>query len=406
MRVLVVHNRYRSGQPSGENAVADEEAGFLAAAGCEVSRLTVESDEIATWSRARKATLPARVVWSPGAGRLVRQAVERHAPDVVHFHNTFPLLSPAALLAARRAGAAVVATVHNFRLLCPAGTLLRDGRPCEACVGRVPVASVQHGCYRDSRIATVPLAAATAIHGVAGTWHRVADRLIFPSAFARAKHIEAGWPAHRLVVKHNGAAEVETLRNGPGHGFVCLARLEPEKGVAELLQAWSAAFPTAADHLTIIGSGSEADRLRAAATQRTDVSFTGALVHDEALAHLARARAVVVPSRWYEIFPRVVAEAYARGVPVIATRIGSLAEIVREGHTGILADSSEHLATALSSMAASDDLAVELGRGARALYEEELSPRLTADRLLEIYRDAIAERGAAARAPVAALGAR
>jgi glycosyltransferase involved in cell wall biosynthesis len=133
VRVLLVHNRYRSAQPSGENAVVDAEAALLAEHGCIVERLEADSDDIEGWSGIRKATLPVRVVWSRDATREIRDAIARFEPDVVHVHNTFPLLSPAAVRAAKAAGAPVVLTFHNFRPLCAAGAFIREGRVCEDC---------------------------------------------------------------------------------------------------------------------------------------------------------------------------------------------------------------------------------------------------------------------------------
>ncbi|MBI4172881.1 MAG: glycosyltransferase, partial [Actinobacteria bacterium] len=175
MRVLVVHNRYRRAQPSGENVVVEEEAELLAASGCTVERLEVGSDEIATWSPARRALLPARVVWSREGRRLAREAIESFEPDVVHVHNTFPLLSPAVLRAAHASPAAVVQTLHNFRPLCADASFLRNGRVCESCLGRSPLPGVIHGCYRESVLKTLPVAAMIATHRGLGTWRRCVD---------------------------------------------------------------------------------------------------------------------------------------------------------------------------------------------------------------------------------------
>lgn len=396
MRVMLVHNRYRSSQPSGENAVVDEEAALLAAAGCEVERLEVMSDEIAASSLAARAALPARVVWSRSGARLVRDTAARFVPDVVHVHNTFPLLSPAALRAARRTGAAVVQTLHNFRPLCAAATFVRDGAACTACLGRSPLPALRHGCYRDSRAATVPMAAMIATHRLLGTWRRSVDRFICVSDFARSLYVQAGWPADRIAVKPNSVAPSAPRRSGPGEGFVCIARLTPEKGVDALLQAWPRAFPDGGPTLEIIGDGDGAELVREAAAGLHGVELTGQLPRDEVMRHLARARALVVPSRWFECFPRVVAEAYAVGVPVVATRIGSLAEIVVDGVTGLHAGSVDELAAALRQLAASDATATALGDGAYAAWQRDLSPERGTEQLLQIYGEARAAPAVAA----------
>jgi glycosyltransferase involved in cell wall biosynthesis len=398
MRVLVVHNRYRSAQPSGENAVVEEETALLREAGAVVELLTAESDDIAGWPVAKRATLPGRVVWSRDGARTVRRAVGGFRPDVVHFHNTFPLLSPAALRAAHSEGVRVVQTLHNFRPLCPAATFLRDGRVCEDCLGKVPVPAVIHGCYRSSRAATLPIAVKDAFHSAIGTWSSAVDTYITPSAFARSRYVKAGWPEERIEVKYNTAPD-------PGHpqpaydgGFLCLSRLYPEKGVDVLLDAWRRAFPEGGERLRIVGSGELEDDLHRRAEGLQGVEFTGQLPREEGLRLLSEARALIVPSRWYEVFPRIVAEAYALGIPVVASRIGSLAEIVHDGETGVLfeADDSDGLAQALRRLAGDPAEARRLGGEARAEYERSLTPRATVERLLAIYRPAGAGRPAAA----------
>ena len=214
MRVLVVHNRYRSAQPSGENAVVEEETALLREAGAVVELLSVESDDIAGWPAAKRLTLPARVVWSRDGARTVRRAIAGFRPDVVHAHNTFPLLSPAALRAAHGTGVRVVQTLHNFRPLCPAATFLREGRVCEDCLGRVPIPAVVHGCYRSSRVATLPIAVKNALHSAIGTWSTAVDTYITPSEFARSRYLKAGWPADRIVVKFNTAPDPGSASSG------------------------------------------------------------------------------------------------------------------------------------------------------------------------------------------------
>jgi glycosyltransferase involved in cell wall biosynthesis len=396
MRVLIAHNRYRSAQPSGENVVVDDEARLLAEHGCDVELLQTHSDEIAGWPAYKKALLPARTVWSREGRRLVADAIERFRPDVVHVHNTFPLLSPTALRAARASGAAVVATMHNFRPLCAAATFVRDGKVCTSCLDQGPLAGVTHGCYRDSRLATVPLAASISTHRIAGTWRDSVDRYVFPSAFARGLYARAGWSPERLVVKPNTVPDPGVTRTGAGRGFVALSRFAHEKGLDTLLDAWRIAGID--EPLTLIGSGDLEGELRARAEGLANVEFAGRLSQREALARLVGARALVVPSRWFEVFPRTIVEAYALGVPVVASRIGSLAEVVEDGVTGLHVepDSPAALATALRALTASVALTARLGANARLRFDTELAPGPATRRLLEIYSDALAPAARAA----------
>jgi glycosyltransferase involved in cell wall biosynthesis len=403
VRVLVVHNRYRSSMPSGENAVVDQEVDLLRDRGLDVHLLTVESDEIAGWPVRRKALLPGRVIWSRDGAHLVRTRIDDVRPDVVHFHNTFPLLSPAALRAASGTGARVVKTLHNFRPLCPEGMFFRDGRVCEDCLGRTPLPAVRHGCYRGTRRATLPLAVADAVHDRAGTWRTAVDAYITPSAFARSRYVAAGWPEDRLVVKYNTAPDTPLRREGAGRGFVCLARLGAEKGVDVLLDAWSRAFPDGGEGLAIVGSGDLEDELRARARGMAGVEFCGRLSHADAMERLRAARAVVMPSVWYEVFPRTVVEAYAHAVPMVASRLGSLIEVVPDGESGLLFEprDADALAGTLRRMAADDALCVRLGEGARRLYEARFAPAVTTDRLLAVYRGEPVAQPSQPRAEVA-----
>ena len=164
MRILLVHNRYRSAAPSGENRVVDQEGEALAALGHEVLRFGRSSDEIGQWSLAKKASLPARTVWSRETVRELKAALREHRPDVVHVHNTFPLLSAAVLYVCRDARIPVVATIHNYKLACANGTFFRDGAVCHDCAHALPVPAVLHGCYRESPVATAPVALAMGLH--------------------------------------------------------------------------------------------------------------------------------------------------------------------------------------------------------------------------------------------------
>jgi len=169
MRVLLVHNRYRSATPSGENRVVDSEGEELAKAGHEIRRFGKDSDEIEHWSAAKKALLPARVVWSRESHRELAATLRDYRPDVVHVHNTFPLLSGAVLYACRDASVPVVATIHNYKLACASGDFFRNGSVCRDCETRFPLPALLHGCYRGSRVATAPAALAISVHRPAWT---------------------------------------------------------------------------------------------------------------------------------------------------------------------------------------------------------------------------------------------
>jgi glycosyltransferase involved in cell wall biosynthesis len=234
----------------------------------------------------------------------------------------------------------------------------------------------------------------SAVHRALGTWTDQVDAVVFPSSFAREKYATAGWPRAKLFVKYNTARLLTDVRRGPGSGFVVISRLSSEKGLDVLVDAWRCAFPHGGETLTVIGSGEDEMVLRRAADGADGISFLGAKSPTEVRTHLANARALVMPSRCYEVFPRTIAEAFGVGVPVIASRLGALAEIVDEGESGLLVESEsvEGFAAALTRLSGSPDLSTKLGAGARAAYEARFSPEQTTVALTDIYRRAFEAR--------------
>lgn len=386
MRVLVVHNRYRSEQPSGENNVVDAEVALLASAGIDVQRFERHSDDIASMPLTRKALVPLQVPWNRASRTALRAQLRRERPDVVHVHNTFPLLSPSVLAACADERVPVVATLHNYGLVCPPGTLYRDGRICTDCVGGLPVPAVRHGCYRDSAAATVPMAVNLLVNR--DRWRTGVTRFFCISDAQRRLLVDAGLPAERMTVKHNFVPDEGRLRVGEGEHLLFLGRLTEEKGIPLLKAAWeqySGKLP-----LLIAGTGPLSDDVAAWASAREDVSYVG--LQDRASCHelIARAAAVVVPSTWLEAFGLVVVEAMAAGVPTVAPAHGAFEELVTDGVTGLLHTPGDAAALADSLREVADaELNQKMGEAARQRYEADFTPEAGLKRLLEGYEEAI-----------------
>jgi glycosyltransferase involved in cell wall biosynthesis len=325
-------------------------------------------------------------VWSTSAATEVGRLVRRLGAEIVHVHNLFPMLSPAVLRSAEGAGAAVVVTLHNYRLMCLPANFLLDGRVCELCLGRVPWPGVKFRCYRGSLPGSAALATSLALHRSIGSFDRV-HRFLAISRFVRQKHIEAGLSPERLRVKEHFVWPAPR-REGPGEYFLYLGRLSPEKGVMTLL-------PAVADlrvRLLIVGDGPQADQVRRQLP--TTAELMGLVSPEELPGLIAGARALLVPSVWYEPAGRVVLEAYASGVPVIASRIGALPEVVEEGVTGLLADPGSREAWTRAMAALSDDREAErLGEGAFRAWSDRYTPNHGIRGLEAAYEEAIAARG-------------
>jgi len=389
--MLLIHERYR--QRAGEDAVFDAELALLRRMGHDVRTLVVDNDDIPNDpGLAQRARLAIETVWSSRAARLVAKRVAERPVDIVHVHNTFPLLSPSIYGAARRSGAAVVQTIHNYRPICPAATLFRDGRPCEDCVGRaVPWPSVVHGCFRGSRVNTLPVAAMVASHRLLPTWGDV-DAFIALTDFAAAKLSEGGLPADRLHVKPNFVSPDPGARGGAGDGFLFAGRLSPEKGIGTLIEA-APMLPTGIV-VRVAGDGSETGRLAAAAARHPSLRPLGRLAPEGVAEELRRSRALVFPSLWYEGLPMTILEAFASGVPVIAARRGAAATLVRDGETGITFTPGDAagLASCVTWAEAHPQEMDGLGRAAREVFLDGYTASATYGRLLAIYRIAIARR--------------
>lgn len=387
MKILIVHNRYQ--QRGGEDSVVDDEIAILRAGGHDVATVLVTNDAIASFADKARAALA--VADGSPARDLVPGAVRRFRPDVVHVHNFFPLLSPAVHGRVRSLGPATVQTLHNFRVTCASGDLLRAGAPCELCVGRSPLPAVVHRCYRGSLTGSAALARMIAVHRRRGTWQRDVDRFIVLSDFARDIFVRAGIPAERIAVKPNTVHDPAPAADEPRSGVLYVGRLSEEKG-AQVLAA-AARLSDAA--ITVVGDGPLAAALRSSAPGT--LVLAGALPRAAARAMMARAAALVVPSICYENFPITVAEAFAAGTPVIASRLGALAEIVEDGRTGWLVDPGDPaaLAAAIDRAIADPQESARRGAAARDVYLRRYTTSAALARLEAIYADAIASRRAA-----------
>ncbi|HEV2122113.1 MAG TPA: glycosyltransferase [Chloroflexota bacterium] len=388
--MLLLHNRYRSASPSGEDRVVEQERAALAGAGHDVELLSRSSDEIRGWPAFRKAIVPAQVVWSERSRRSLLRAIRKFRPQVVHVHNVFPLLSASVLYACRAESVPVVASLHNYRLVCPSGDLFRDDAICHDCVTRrLPSPGVRHGCYKGSALATVPLAAGMVAHGRA--WRTMVSAYVCLSVAQRNIIVQRGFPSHRLFVKPNFVPPAVDARGDREDIVVYAGRLTANKGIPLLMEAWDRYIRTAGNtrlRLVIAGTGPLQCDIARWAGDRASVEWKGMLSHPASRALLGRARAAVVPSQWEEPFGLVVVEAMAAGVPAVAPRHGSFPELITDGLDGVLFESgsSSSLAAVFHHVEANPDWYDGLGLSARLTYERRFTREANLKQLLRIYR--------------------
>jgi glycosyltransferase involved in cell wall biosynthesis len=381
MRILFAHNRYQ--QRGGEDTVFENEVRMLAASGHDVDALVVSNDAIVSFFD--KALTALRTAKNPAGTAAMALAINRFRPDIVHVHNFFPLLSPAIYQICRRAEIPVVQTLHNYRAICAAGHFLRNGQVCNLCLRGSPIWGVVHRCYRGSIIGSVGTVRMIALHNRLGTWRNDVDRFVVLSEFGRHIFIEAGFPDERIDVKPNFMEDPGEPLDIARSGVLFVGRLSKEKGVDALIKAsMRFDFP-----LRIAGSGSELGLLRGQAGP--NVTFLGELSRDAVLDEMRRAAAVAVPSLWYEGFPMVVLEAFACATPVIASRIGALAEIVEHAKTGFLASAADstELGESAVKILNEPEMSRHLGRSARQTFLNRYTPRINLQMIEAIYHRAI-----------------
>ena len=392
MRILLVHNRYRSGAPSGENRVVDQEGEALAALGHEVMRFGRSSDEIGQWPVAKKALLPARTIWSRETHHELKAVLREQRPDVVHVHNTFPLLSAAVLYACRDARVPVVATIHNYRLTCANGTFFRGGAVCHDCADGLPARAVLHGCYRGSPAATAPVALSMSLHRQA--WRSLVSAYVFISASQRDLLRSFDPAPDRVFVRYNLIPRRSRPQQARTPTVVYAGRLDEAKGARLLMTGWDHYRGKSGEpglNLVIAGGGPLGDEVAAWASTRPSVEMTGQVSSDQCAELIARARAVLLPSAWEETFGLVAVEAMAAGVPPIAAGHGSFTELITPGVDGVLFKPGDPAALALAIADAERDPEQYevLGDQARKTYEQRFDPERSVAELLEIYRFAI-----------------
>jgi glycosyltransferase involved in cell wall biosynthesis len=386
MRVALVHNFYRSSAPSGEDEVVRSEQQLLESGGFEVIPFTRHNDDLPGGALGALGASLSNA-WSFGALDALRRLIATTRPDVAHFHNTFPQISPAAYHACREAGVPVVQTLHNYRMFCANGLLNRRGEPCELCVGRNPLPALIHACYRDSHIATAGMVLGTALHRARRTYQTLVDRFIVLTQFAAQRFIAHGLAPERIAVRGNCLANDPGAGAGNGGYALYVGRLTAEKGVGTLIRAWRAlpGIP-----LRIAGDGELRDAL-AAEAKGLPIEFLGRVPPERVIDLMHGATLLVVPSECYEGFPRVVVEAFATGTPIVAANIGGLRELVTDGVDGLKfrSGSADQLAAAVSRLWQAPGLRAQQRTANRARFEREYSPAIGLTSLQDVYRQAI-----------------
>jgi glycosyltransferase involved in cell wall biosynthesis len=382
--ILLVHNYYQ--HPGGEDTVFSSEKSLLLEHGHAVFEYTDNNKRIEQLGYVNSAF---QTIWSRSSYNAIKRILKEVKPDLVHFHNTFMLISPSAYYACAEMGVPVIQTLHNYRLLCSNALLFRNGAVCEDCINlKNLLPGVYHKCYRNSFSQSSVVAGMLGFHRLIRTWQNKVDLYLSLTEFARQQFIRAGLPEEKIIVKPNFVTNND-IPNRPGIGeyAIYIGRLTHEKGVDILLAAWDKLHIP----LKIVGDGQLRESVQKYAQKNTFIEYLGQVSQKSVIDLLQKSRFLVFPSKLYEGLPMTVIEAFSCGVPVITSDLASRTELIRDSETGTLYSSSDpaSLAAKAEWFWNHPDHCAEMGRNARRTYEDKYTPEQNYALLQKIYQQVI-----------------
>ncbi len=391
IRVLFVHNYYQF--RGGEDEMADLDTKLLEKNGHDVFFFWKHNKEINNYSPTEKISLVLKPTFSLQIYFKILKIISEFRPDVIHINNFFPLISPSVIYAGLRKKVPVVMSLHDFRLICANGLLLRNSKICEKCFDS-PIFSLIYGCYRNSRTQTFPVYLMISLHKVLDTWSKGISAFITPSDFVRRKFIDAGFAANKIFVRPNYVEDdfVRRFENRgfqKGNYFVFVGRLSEEKGIKILLSAWDILKKeNLRFKLKIAGDGPLMGYVRAKARENDLVEVLGFVKKENLVGVIAEAKAMIVPSIWYEVFGRTVIESYALGTPVLASKIGALKDIVIDGVTGALFEPTPQNIIGKIKNTTPEEIK-SWGQNARKEYLNKYTEEIAYNNLIAIYESVV-----------------
>lgn len=386
MKILQVHNYYQ--YSGGEDVVLNNELALLNAHGHEVIQFTKSNKEIDNYSFIEKSKLFFGAAYSNKSYNEISELIKRSKPDTCHVHNTMPLISPSVYYACSHNNLPIVQTLHNYRLLCSNAYLFRDGKVCEECIGKSLYNSVKYGCYRDSKLQTFSLARTIEKNRKWSTWNNKIDLYITLTEFAKNKFIEGGLPEDKLKVKPNFLSEDPGINNNTQNHFLFAGRLDITKGLQVIFDA----IKSVDESIKILVAGD--GPFKSEVQNSSKVKYEGQLANNELIKKLHDSVALIFPSIWYEGMPMLIVEAFACGKPVIASNLGSMAELIQDGKTGLLFElgNAADLAEKINWAYLHKEEMKQMGINAREEYEQKYTAERNYNLLMKIYNEAIENR--------------
>lgn len=385
MKILKVHNSYLIS--GGEDQSNQAEIQLLREYGNQVKLYTENNERVKSLGLIKTAT---KTIWSVETYQKIRDLVKEYRPKILHCENIFPLISPSAYYAAKAEKIPVVQTLRNYRLFCLNAYFFRENRVCEDCLNKpVPFPGIVHSCYKNSTAGSTIVTAMLSTHRLLKTYQNQVDIFIALTQFAKQKFIEGGLPANKIIIKPNFVYPDPGMGTGEGKFALFVGRLSEEKGIETLLQAWQNLghyLP-----LKIVGDGSLVDVVQDLSEKTHGVEYIGRKPIELIYQLMGQAKALIFPSLWYEGMPRVIIESFAKGTPVIASKLGAMEALVDNQRTGLhfTAGHVGELVQQVDWMLNHPSDWQKMRLEARLEYEAKYTAEKNYQRLMEIYQLAI-----------------
>ncbi len=389
MKILQIHNHYKC--HGGEDEVFTAERAMLKQYGHKVISYECINAKIDKYSFFKKINIYFNMHWSEDNYLKIKKFIRKEKPDIAHIHNTFLLITPSVYYACKELNVPIVQTLHNYRFLCPGANFYRSGHICEECLKRKNFRKgILNGCWRNSKLLTAAVARMLRFHYKKGTFKNLIDCYITLSKFSRNKFIEAGFDAEKIAVKPNFVYPDSGTEEGSKQYMLFVGRLSPEKGIQTLLRAWQdlKRIP-----LKIVGSGPLKDKIETLIRKSNlrNVELLGYQSHNETMSLIKKARCLIFPSEWYECFPVTIIEAFACGIPVVASHLGAMKEIVHHEKTGLhfIPGDSKDLRSKIKWVLKNPKKMEEIGKQAKKEYEQKYTAEKNYGILINIYKKTI-----------------
>lgn len=386
MRILFIHTQYL--QKGGEDRAVENEIELLRSKGHEVEILLFSNAAGDGLFQQLRNGLQA--LYNRHSYKMTCKKVQTFRPDVVHVHNLFFMASPSILFALHKLEIPVVATLHNYRLVCSNALLLRSGSPCELCVKKVfPLHGVIHRCYKSSAAASLAATSFSSVHKLLHTWQQKVDQFIVLTDFAKQIIASSSLKISesKLVVKPNFTPDIFNSDVKREPFFLFAGRLSEEKGVGPLVQAFQQ-MPDV--RLVIAGQGPLQNEVMERCAANSNITFVGNLAQAELITYLQKAQALIFPSLWYEGLPFTMIESFAAGTPVLASDLGSMSTLVEEGSNGLLFKPGSAISIVECVRTFQQTASVkQYTEKARQSYLEKFTPEAGYEQLIRIYKTAI-----------------